>query len=235
MTIRTPILASSLYAIILNHKTLEASLAFCLSSKIQSSTVTATQWFEIICAEFENDKEIFESIRADLVAIRTRDPSCNGYAYALLYLKGFHGIQCYRVANKLYNDNRKELAFALQSRISEVFGIDIHPAAKIGRGIMFDHATGIVVGETATIGDNCSIYHNVTLGGTGNKNGDRHPKVGSNVVIGACSSILGNIRIDDGVKIGPGSVVLKPLPMGVTAFGVPAKIVGDDQYFGPKL
>jgi serine O-acetyltransferase len=162
------------------------------------------------------------------VAINTRDPSCNGYAYALLYLKGFHGIQCYRVANKLFRVNRKELAFALQSRISEVFGIDIHPAAKIGKGIMFDHATGIVVGETAKIGDNCSIYHNVTLGGTGNKNGDRHPKVGEGVVIGACSSILGNIKIGDRVKIGPGSVVLTPLTAGVTAFGVPAKIVGDD-------
>jgi serine O-acetyltransferase len=187
-----------------------------------------------MCQEFE-DKVVAEAIRADLVAIKQRDPACLGYAYALLYLKGFHGCACYRVANKLYVNDRKELAFAMQSRISEVFGIDIHPAAKIGQGIMFDHATGIVIGETAVVGDNCSIYHNVTLGGTGNKNGDRHPKLGKNVVIGACSSILGNIKIGDGVKVGPGSVVLGEIPPGVTVFGVPAKIVGDDQYFGPKL
>ena len=129
------------------------------------------------------------------------------------------------MANNLYYKGSKDLAYALQSRISDVFAMDLHPCAKIGVGIMFDHATGIVIGETAVIGDNCSLFHNVTLGGTGKIGGDRHPKLGDNVIVGAGTQILGNIKIGKGTKIGAGSVVLEDLPDNVTAVGVPAKIV----------
>ena len=144
----------------------------------------------------------------------------------ILNLKGFHAIQAHRLANCLWQQNRKELARFVQSRTSEVFGVDIHPACKVGKGIMFDHATGIVIGETAVIEDNVSILQSVTLGGTGNEQGDRHPKIRAGVLIGAGAKVLGNIEVGEGARIGAGSVVLSNVPAHTTAVGVPAKIIG---------
>jgi len=145
----------------------------------------------------------------------------------VLYYKGFHAIQTHRLAHWLWNRGRKDFAYYLQSRSSAVFQCDIHPAAKVGRGIFLDHATGLVVGETATIGDNVSMLHGVTLGGTGKDHGDRHPKIGDGVLIGASASIIGNIAVGRCARIAAGSVVLKEVPNNVTVAGVPAKIVGD--------
>jgi serine O-acetyltransferase len=164
-------------------------------------------------------------LREDLKAIKEKDPACPSYAHALLYMKGFQGVTSYRVAYKMFKSGRMDLAYCLQSRISVVFNFDLHPCAKIGIGVIFDHATGIVIGETAVVGDNCSLFHNVTLGNTGKVTGDRHPKLGNGVVVGAGSLILGNIKIGSGTKIGAGSVVVSDLPENVTAVGVPAKIV----------
>lgn len=164
-------------------------------------------------------------MREDLKAIKEKDPACPSYAHALLYMKGFHGVTSHRVAFNLFKAGRKDIAYCLQSRISDVFHLDLHPCAVIGIGVMFDHATGIVIGETAVVGDNCSLFHNVTLGNTGKVTGDRHPKLGNGVVVGAGSLILGNIKIGSGTKIEAGSTVISDLPENVTAVGIPAKIV----------
>jgi serine O-acetyltransferase len=168
-----------------------------------------------------------EAFRADIVAVFDRDPATDRFIEPVLYYKGFHAIQTHRLAHWLWNKGRKDFAYYLQSRSSAVFQCDIHPAAKVGRGIFLDHATGLVVGETATIGDNVSMLHGVTLGGTGKDHGDRHPKIGDGVLIGASASIIGNITVGRCARIAAGSVVLKEVPNNVTVAGVPAKIVGD--------
>lgn len=155
-----------------------------------------------------------------------QDPACCSYSQALLYFKGFHAIQCHRIAHCLWHAGRRILATALQSRVSEVFAVDIHPAAKLGRGVLLDHGTGVVIGETAEVGNNVSILQNVTLGGTGKEHGDRHPKVSDNVLIGASATILGNIRIGKGAQVAAGSLVLKPVPPRTMVAGSPAKEVG---------
>ena len=142
-------------------------MAYALCSKIESTFITATQWYNVILSAFEDNESLSQAIRKDIEQIKDKDPACVGYSHPLLYLKGFHGVTLYRIANNLLKTGQEQLAFALQSRISEVFAMDLHPASKIGLGVMFDHATGIVIGETATVGDGCSIFHNVTLGGTG--------------------------------------------------------------------
>lgn len=165
-------------------------------------------------------------MRADIRAITERDPAATRFSEPLLYFKGFHALQTHRVAHWLWSEGRRELALFLQSRASEVFGVDIHPAARIGKGILVDHATGVVVGETAVVEDNVSILHEVTLGGTGKDCGDRHPKVRHGVLIGAGAKILGNVEVGEGAKIGAGSVVLEDVPAHATVAGVPAKVVG---------
>ena len=230
-----PALASFLYSVILHHPTLEDALSFHLASKLGSSTVPELTLRDLICEAFAGDPQIGEAIRADINAVFTRDPACTKYSIPFLFFKGFHAIQSYRAANYYWERDRKPLALYLQSRIAETFAVDIHPAASIGRGLLFDHATGIVIGETAVVEDDVSMLHEVTLGGTGKETGDRHPKVRRGVLIGAGAKILGNVEIGQGAKIGAGSVVLTPIPPHCTAVGVPARVVGHPRSDEPAL
>lgn len=232
---REPILASFLHATILNHDTLEAALSFHLASKLDSTTAPALLLREVIEEAFAADKSIGEAIRADVRAVRERDSACQDCSTPFLYFKGFHALQAYRVAHWLWRGDRRSLALFFQNRISVVFAVDIHPAARIGSGIMLDHATGIVIGETAVVGHNVSIMQSVTLGGTGKESGDRHPKVGDGVLISAGAKILGNIKVGDGAKVGAGSVVLTDVPPHTTVAGVPAKVVGRPGSESPAL
>eukprot|EP00898_Chlorokybus_atmophyticus_P000045 jgi/Chlat1/1040/Chrsp110S01553 len=220
-----PALASFLYSTILAHKSLERALAFHLANKLSSSTLLSTQLFALFSEALHADERIAECFRADMLAVKERDPACASYSQCLLYFKGFLALQSHRVAHRMWSQGRRALALCLQSRISDVFHMDIHPAAKIGKAVLFDHATGVVIGETAVIGDDVSILHNVTLGGTGASAGDRHPKVGNGVLIGAGVVILGNIKIGDGSRIGAGSVVIHDIPENCTAVGVPARVI----------
>lgn len=228
-----PVLASFLYSTILNHDTLEAALSFHLANKLDSPALPAMLIREVVEEAINADNTIIESVRADLMAVSERDSACCSLVTPLLYFKGFHALQAYRVAHWLWSQGRNSLALFLQNRISAVFGVDIHPAARIGKGIMFDHATGIVIGETAVIEDMVSIMQSVTLGGTGKEAGDRHPKVRKGVLIGAGAKILGNIIVGECAKIGAGSVVLKDVPARATVAGVPAQIIGETQCHQP--
>nr|TKS00376.1 SERINE ACETYLTRANSFERASE-106 family protein [Populus alba] len=232
---KEPILSSFLYASILSHDCLEQALAFVLANRLQNPTLLATQLLDTISNVIMKDRGIQHSIRLDMQAFKDRDPACLSYCSALLYLKGYHSLQSYRVAHVLWNQGRTVLALALQSRISEVFGIDIHPASRIGEGILLDHGTGVVVGETAVVGNRVSIMHGVTLGGTGKEIGDRHPKVGDGALIGACVIILGNIKIGEGAMIAAGSLVLKDVPPHSMVAGTPAKVIGYMDEKDPSL
>ncbi|KAL9393797.1 hypothetical protein Peur_013082 [Populus x canadensis] len=232
---KEPILSSFLYASILSHDCLEQALAFVLANRLQNPTLLATQLLDTISNVIMKDRGIQHSIRLDMQAFKDRDPACLSYCSALLYLKGYHSLQSYRVAHVLWNQGRTVLALALQSRISEVFGIDIHPASRIGEGILLDHGTGVVVGETAVIGNRVSLMHGVTLGGTGKEIGDRHPKVGDGALIGACVIILGNIKIGEGAMIAAGSLVLKDVPPHSMVAGTPAKVIGYMDEKDPSL
>ncbi len=230
-----PMLASFLYAVVLNHATLEDALSYHLATKLESSTLGATSLRDLIDEAFREDPTIGDSVRADILASAERDPACKGYAKTLLHYKGFHSLQSYRVAHYYWNADRHALAFYLQSRTSEVFGVDIHPAARIGNGIFIDHATAIVIGETAVVEDNVSMLHSVTLGGTGKEDGDRHPKIRSGVLISAGAEILGNVNIGEGAKVGAGAVVLEDVAPHTTVVGVPAKAVGHPAHEQPAL
>ncbi|KAA8534866.1 hypothetical protein F0562_029918 [Nyssa sinensis] len=221
-----PALASYLYSTILSHSSLERSLSFHLGNKLCSSTLLSTLLYDLFLDTFSSDPALLSATVADLRAARFRDPACVSFSHCLLNYKGFLACQAHRVAYQLWTQARRALALALQSRVSDVFAVDIHPAARIGKGILFDHATGVVVGETAVIGNNVSILHHVTLGGTGKVVGDRHPKIGDGVLVGAGATILGNVKIGVGAKIGAGSVVLIDVPPRTTAVGNPARLVG---------
>ncbi|KAI3991589.1 hypothetical protein MKX01_001056 [Papaver californicum] len=223
---KEPILSEYYMRSILSHGSLESSLANQLAMKLSNSNLQTNILYEIFLGSFNEDEEIRKSIRFDLIAVKERDPACISYVHCILNFKGFLAIQTHRIAQKLWSQDRKTLALLIQNRVSEVFGVDIHPAARIGHGILLDHATGVVVGETSVIGNNVSILHNVTLGGTGNVCGDRHPKIEDGVLIGACTSILGNVRIGEGAKIGAGTVVVKDVPARTTAVGNPARLLG---------
>jgi len=190
---------------------------------------------DVINDSMAADASIGTSIRTDLQAFRERDPACVRYSIPLLYFKGFHALQAYRVGHFLWQQGRSELALYLQSRVSEVFAVDIHPAAQIGSGILLDHATGLVIGETAVVGDHVSLLHEVTLGGTGKETGDRHPKIRSGVLIGAGAKILGNVEIGEGAKVAAGSMVLNDVPAHCTVAGVPAQPVGECSEGQPAL
>lgn len=223
---KEPILSNYFYISILSHVSLESALASHLAMKLGNAHIASDTLKEILLSVFAEDHEVRRAIRDDLRAARDRDPACLDYAHCLLNFKGFLACQAHRVAHKLWSRGRTVMALLIQSRISEVFAVDIHPGARIGRGLLLDHATGIVIGETAVIADNVTILHNVTLGGTGKVSGDRHPKIGDRVFIGAGTMVLGNIRIGEGAKIGAGSVVLKDVPPHSTSVGNPARLVG---------
>lgn len=224
---REPVLASFLHATILNHATLEAALSFHLANKLNTPTVPAMLIREIIEDAMAADPDIGQAVRADMRAVRDRDPACQHYSTPLLYFKGFQALQAYRVAHWLWGTGRESLALFLSNTVSVALSVDIHPAARFGRGIMIDHATGVVVGETAIVEDDVSMLQSVTLGGTGKDTGDRHPKVRSGVLLGAGAKVLGNVEIGTCAKVGAGSVVLTDVPAHCTVAGVPAKIVGD--------
>ncbi|WP_188149690.1 serine O-acetyltransferase [Teredinibacter waterburyi] len=230
-----PALASYLHASILNHKTLEAALSFHLAMKLASPAISALQIREIIEDSIKTNTGLKESIRADIKAVFDRDSACDTYVLPFLYFKGFHALQAFRIAHCLWLGGRKSLAYFLQSHIALTFGVDIHPAARIGKGIMLDHATGIVIGETTVIEDDVSIMQGVTLGGTGKEAGDRHPKIRRGVLISAGAKILGNIEIGEGAKVGAGSVVLKAVAPHTTVVGVPAQPVGHPVTSSPAL
>ncbi len=222
-----PILASFLHATILNHETLEDALSFHLANKLDSPTASALLIREIIEEALTASEQIGTAARADMIATYERDSACDCLSTPFLFYKGFQALQSWRVAHWLWQNNRRPFASFLQNRIATVFSVDIHPAANIGKGIMLDHATGIVIGETAVIDDNVSIMQSVTLGGTGKESDDRHPKIRQGVLIGAGSKILGNIAVGEGAHISSGSVVLEAVPAHKVVAGVPAKIIGD--------
>lgn len=232
---KEPILASFLHATILKHDTLESALSYHLASILDYPATPAILLREVIDEALTHDASIIAAVGADIQAVFDRDSACDCYSTPFLYFKGFLALQSYRIAHWLWQNGRRSLALFFQHRISVVFGVDIHPAARIGHGIMIDHATGLVIGETCVIGNNVSIMQSVTLGGTGKEHGDRHPKVGNGVLISAGAKVLGNIRIGDGAKIGAGSVVLQDVPAHTTAAGVPAKIIGRPKCDQPAL
>ncbi len=218
-------LASLLAAVILNHDTLGDALSYQLARKLGDQELRAMSLRDTIEEAYDGDPALVEIAEADLKAVFERDPACKGYVQPFLFFKGFLALQTHRVAHWLYGEGRQTLAFYLQSRSSELFQVDINPATRIGRGVFVDHGTGIVIGETAVIGDDVSMLQGVTLGGTGAEQGDRHPKVGKGVLLGAGAKVLGNIKIGDYAKVASGSVVLKDVPAGCTAAGVPARLV----------
>lgn len=226
MMAKEPLLGSFFLQSILNQKNFSYALSFQLANRLGSSVMPAVVLREIFNETFEQCPTIVDFAIEDLKAVIYRDPAVRYYSTPLLYLKGYQALESYRIAHWLWEKGRYEIAYFLQNIISITFGVDIHPAAIIGKGIMFDHATGIVIGETAVVGNNVSFLHNVTLGGTGHDQGDRHPKIGSGVLIGAGASILGNIHVGEGAKIGAGSVVLHNVNSHTSVAGVPAKIIG---------
>lgn len=218
-------LASLLAAVILNHDSLGDALSYQLARKLGDQELRAMSLRDICEEAYEREPAIVQMAEDDLKAVFERDPACRGYVQPFLFFKGFLALQTHRVAHWLSSQGRETLAFYLQSRSSELFQVDINPATRIGRGVFIDHGTGIVIGETAVIGDDVSMLQGVTLGGTGAERGDRHPKVGKGVLLGAGAKVLGNIKIGDYAKIASGSVVLKEVPAGCTAAGVPARLV----------
>ncbi len=235
MAAEEPMLASFFHSTIINHDSLGAALSFQLANKLGSLTMPPIVLREVIEQAVHADPTILDAVACDICAVTERDPAVTYLSTPLLYLKGFQALQAYRIAHWLWLQGRQSLALFLQHQISVVYGVDIHPAAQIGYGIMLDHATGIVVGETAVIGNDVSILQNVTLGGTGKEHGDRHPKIREGVMIGAGAKILGNIEVGEGAKIGAGSVVLSPVPPHTTVVGVPAKVVGHPSTLKPSL
>lgn len=220
-------MSSLIFSSILNHTNLESVLSYRLAQKLSTSDMSESVLNEIVLKSYLADSKLVDYAYFDIVAFKERDPACYRFLQPLLYFKGFIALQAYRVGNYLNSKGHYDLAYFLQMRASEVFGVDIHPRAIIGKSIMIDHAHSIVIGETAVVGDNVSMLHSVTLGGTGKDEGDRHPKIGDGVLLGAGSSVLGNITVGRCSKVASGSVVLTDVPDFKTVAGVPAKVVGD--------
>ncbi len=220
-----PGLASMLHAVILSHSDMASSLAYQIARKLGDQELRAMSLREICEEAYAGDPGLIEAAHADLLAVFERDAACKGYLQPFLFFKGYQALQTHRIAHWLWGQGRETLAYHLQSKMSELYQLDIHPAARIGSGVFIDHGTGIVIGETATVGDDVSLLHGVTLGGTGAQRGDRHPKIGRGVLIGAGAKVLGDIEVGDYAKIASGSVVLRPVPSHCTAAGVPARLV----------
>ena len=221
-----PILGSYFHATVLNHASFQAALSFRLASKLDTPMLPTMMIRDVIEEAMAESTTILAAAEIDVLATYSRDPACPDLSTPFLYFKGFHALQAHRVAHWLWHNGRTALAAFFQNQISVTLGVDMHPAAQIGSGIMLDHATGIVVGETAVIEDDVSILHLVTLGGTGKDSGDRHPKIRRGVLLAAGSKVIGNIEVGEGAKVGAGSVVLEDVPPRVTVAGVPAVIVG---------
>ena len=230
-----PLIGGMVHATVLHHNSLESALAYRFAFKLSSSEMTGQLMREISEEAYSSDPTLGEAARADLVAIYERDPACHRLLQPLLFFKGFQAVQAYRIGHWLWQQGRKDLAYFIQARVSEIFGIDVHPNAVIGKGLMIDHAHSIVIGETAVVGDNVSMLHSVTLGGTGKEDDDRHPKIGDGVLIGAGAKVLGNIHVGNCSRIAAGSVVLEEVPPCKTVAGVPAKIVGEAGCEQPSL
>lgn len=230
-----PLIGGLVHHSVLHHPTLERALAALFATKLATNEMGEQILREIADEGYNADTSLGASARADLVAVYDRDPACHRLIQPLLFFKGFQALQAYRVGHWLWTAGRKDMAYLIQARVSEVFGIDIHPAARVGKGLMIDHAHSIVIGETAVVGDNVSMLHSVTLGGTGKEDDDRHPKIGNGVLIGAGAKVLGNIKIGDCSRIAAGSVVLQEVPPYKTVAGVPARIVGEAGCDQPAL
>ncbi|MEM9708726.1 MAG: serine O-acetyltransferase [Pseudomonadota bacterium] len=230
-----PLLGGQIHASILHHKSLERALSYRIAMKLEAGDMSAPLLREVVADGYGKDPRLGDAARADLVAVLDRDPACHRLMQPLLYFKGYQALQAYRIGHWLWTLGRTDMAYFFQARVSEVFGIDIHPGARIGKGILIDHAHSIVIGETAVVGDNVSMLHSVTLGGTGKEEEDRHPKIGSGVLIGAGAKVLGNIRVGDCSRIAAGSVVLDDVPPKKTVAGVPARVVGEAGCTQPSI
>ena len=230
-----PLIGGMVHSSVLHYESLEQTLAYRFAKKLSSAEMSAQVMREIADRAYADDPELGAAARADLMAVFERDPACHSLLQPLMFFKGFQAVQAYRIGHWLWTHGRRNLAYFVQARVSEVYGVDIHPAAVIGKGLMIDHAHSIVIGETAVVGDNVSMLHSVTLGGTGKEDDDRHPKIGNGVLIGAGAHVLGNIRVGSCSRIAAGSVVLQKVPPCKTVAGVPAKIVGEAGCDQPAL
>ena len=230
-----PLLGGLVHSSLLHHPTMERALAYRFSLKLASGEMSEQILREIADEAYSSDPSLGQAARADVMAVFDRDPACHRFLQPILFFKGYQAVQAYRVGHWLWRQGRQDMAYFVQMRVSEVFGVDIHPAARVGKGIMIDHAHSIVIGETAVVGDNVSMLHSVTLGGTGKEDGDRHPKIGDGVLIGAGAKVLGNIRIGHCSRIAAGSVVLHDVPPKTTVAGVPAKVVGEAGCSQPSM
>ena len=224
---REPILSGHLYDLVIRHRGYREALSYLIAASLGNQVFNAVAMSDLCNETLALQPDIITSSLYDLEAVRERDPACENVLIPYLYYKGFKGLQAYRVAHALWDAGRTGVARFMQSRITEVFAIDIHPAARVGRGVFIDHATGIVVGQTSVIEDDVSMLQSVTLGGTGKEAGDRHPKIRRGVLIGAGAKILGNIEIGHCARIAAGSVVLKSVPHNTTVAGVPARVIGE--------
>lgn len=222
-----PLLGALIHAGLLHHRDMESALAYRFSLKLASGEMSEQLLREIADEAYADDPDLGFAARADMSAVYERDPACHRYLQPILFFKGYQALQAYRIGHWLWRKGREDMSYFVQMRTSEAFGVDIHPAARIGHGVMIDHAHSIVIGETAVVGNNVSMLHSVTLGGTGKADGDRHPKIGEGVLIGAGAKILGNIHVGDHSRIAAGSVVLEDVPRLTTVAGVPARVVGE--------
>ena len=222
---RDPELAAFIFSTVLHHSRLEAAVVHRVAERLDHSALSGDLIRQTFDEALRDDPDIGNAFRADLVAVYDRDPACHRFLQPILFFKGYQAMQAYRIGHWLWTRGSRDLAYFVQMRVSEAFGVDIHPNAKIGKGIMIDHAHSIVIGETAVVGDNVSMLHSVTLGGTGKEDGDRHPKIGNGVMIGAGAKILGNIEVGENARVAAGSVVLRDVPAHSTVAGVPARVV----------
>lgn len=220
-----PIVLTRLTKQVIARESLADSVAMTLARRLANADIGEKQLYSVFRTHFEEQEKSLDDLTADLQAVLTRDPACTSLLHVLLNMKGFHALEIHRVAHGLWLKDRKTLAQALASMVAGTLAVDVHPAARIGRGIMIDHATGVVIGETAVVEDNVSMLQGVTLGGTGKKTGVRHPTVQTGVMIGAGSTILGDITVGKMSKVAAGSMVLKDVPPHCTVAGVPARIV----------